>query len=293
MRFGQGCAAARALRLRLNCTRMPRWKRVVAMTTGAWLSVQAAVHASGELLLAATEDIHVASDVLVSTGERALVINGARIGLASGRFAGSLDAWLEEAANQCGNHSSAAHVRSDSAALFACMGPRSEASRLDWASARKGWARDLDLTVFGELSIYRATQQVGGLHVVRVRFVDALPLRRMFPRSGDAPGADLASVPRVPGSTRRLSAFESHASPMLVSYARAPGAVPLAHDQARVLSEAGFRRVHFGEGQRASLWARGDERVLLHSSVRRDEEIVSLLSLESVQRGATFAAGGR
>jgi hypothetical protein len=257
------------------------------------LSGHAAVFASGEMLLAATQDVHAATGLLLSTGERALVVNGARVAFASGRSTNTLAEWLEEAAELCGEDGSSAHVRSSSAALFACLRPSSARTAADPRSKLESWARELDLARFGELMVFRVAQQSGGLHVVRTRFAEALPLRRMFPREGDAPGADLASVPRAPGSVRRLSAFEVEASPMLVSYGRKKGAVSLEHDQWRVLAAAGFERTHVVEGSGASLWVRGEERLLLQSSSQHGEDRVTLLSLENVGGGTTFSTGVR
>lgn len=111
---------------------------------------------------------------------------------------------------------------------------------------------------------------VGGLrfaaverHAERTSYVaiwteGSLPLWRAFPPDRDAPGKDLAAVPRVPGTRRVLSAWQVDAAPMLAVYhAEATTAQVLAGRYRRSLEAAGFQVRASGANDRSLVASRG------------------------------------
>jgi hypothetical protein len=112
-----------------------------------------------------------------------------------------------------------------------------------------------------------------GTVAVSVAADRAIDLERLFPRSGDAPGADAPGLPRPPGSRRILSAREGGTGQQITMYA---GDGLEAWYRAR-LPASGWRRLHGRDD--VMVVARGDS---LAALVFADREVVVLTSLEEV-----------
>jgi hypothetical protein len=126
----------------------------------------------------------------------------------------------------------------------------------------------LDLSEVGraELVIVRRSEQ----RTVALRLIadSALRLPVMFPARGDAPGGDLAGVPRPPRARRVLVAEALDAEPAVVGYRseETPGVIV-----------AGYRQLLEGEGWQVSgpTAAEGAEGLLAH---RADRQVLVAVS---------------
>jgi len=65
-----------------------------------------------------------------------------------------------------------------------------------------------DISALGGMRYVYATRHKGRVNYIVFWSDDALSLRKMFPKTGDAEGFDVAGVPRPPGARRMLSARE-------------------------------------------------------------------------------------
>ncbi|MET0385152.1 MAG: hypothetical protein ABW321_04295, partial [Polyangiales bacterium] len=102
----------------------------------------------------------------------------------------------------------------------------------------------------------------------------------LFPLSGDAPGSDLAELPRPPGS-RRVLALQLHGQPHgLVAYASARSeslSATLDH-YTHTLEAAGYYRVPVGDAA-TSGFVRGDVFFVVHGFTRAGEHLITATRL--------------
>jgi hypothetical protein len=174
---------------------------------------------------------------------RDVQLNGARVQISSGRSELPLSALLDHIEAACGLHGGgvarllAQAERSGKRAL-----PILQANVLRAENEREGVVACLDLGT-SDLTLDELAQrlsrfserldlaELGGVRLVRVQalthgtfFVVAetqgpVPLAAMFPVEGDAPGLDLAGLPRPAQSRRILSTWLSHGEPAMAAYA--------------------------------------------------------------------------
>jgi hypothetical protein len=91
---------------------------------------------------------------------------------------------------------------------------------------------------------------------------------RMFSASGDAPGFDLATVPRLPGSRRLLAARERPGPFRLVVYETALSAPTAATWYAAGMPASGWRALPAGRPDAAQRFVRGTDEATLVCSAR-------------------------
>ncbi len=78
----------------------------------------------------------------------------------------------------------------------------------EWLERLQAFAETGDLSKIGELRYVFARKGRDHTHLMAFWTQGSFNLKRMFPAEGDAPGNDLAGVPRPPGARRLLSSFE-------------------------------------------------------------------------------------
>lgn len=129
------------------------------------------------------------------------------------------------------------------------------------ASRLRAFAQTGDLADVGALR-YAFVERHGESTSILLLWTDgALPLKRMFPTVGDAPGRDPLGVPRGVGSRRLLSAVEAGAAYSFTAYQTADGtpAAALAFYRSALpplgfaLSDLGHDTVLARQGERALL----------------------------------------
>jgi hypothetical protein len=100
-----------------------------------------------------------------------------------------------------------------------CLDPGARELSLDELAMRlRAFARTGDLAEVGDLRFVFALRDGARTSYVGLYTEGALPLTRLFPAQGDAPGVDPDGLPRPPASRRLLSASVEGAAPLLVSY---------------------------------------------------------------------------
>ncbi len=82
------------------------------------------------------------------------------------------------------------------------VGPR------QWLQKLQAFAESGDLADIGELRYVFVRKGRDHTHLMAFWTQGSFNLKRMFPERGDAPGNDVAGVPRPPGARRILSSFE-------------------------------------------------------------------------------------
>jgi hypothetical protein len=150
------------------------------------------------------------------------------------------------------------------------------------ARARR-FAREADVAELGALRFVWTRREQRATRYVALWSDGPLPLARAFPRSGDAPGTDLADLPRPAGSRRILSAWQVGAAPLLVSYEdRAP--VQRALPSYAATLRARGQRVVLGapqpDGTRWLFARRGDTATAVIASPRAGGSVLTLTRLE-------------
>jgi len=87
------------------------------------------------------------------------------------------------------------------------------------AAAVERFKHSLDLSEFGELRyIYAERDEQGGTFFVAFWIEGSFKVADMFPPDGDAPGRDVADVPRPPESRRLLSSWETGKPQAVTTY---------------------------------------------------------------------------
>jgi hypothetical protein len=75
-----------------------------------------------------------------------------------------------------------------------------------------------DVSEVGDVRFAWAFRSDSGTHYIAVYTDGPMPLAKLFPVHGDAPGTDVVGMPRPSRARRVLSAFQRDASPMVASY---------------------------------------------------------------------------
>lgn len=122
------------------------------------------------------------------------------------------------------------------------------------------FTRTGDLAALGSLRYVLAKREGAATSLLVLWTEGSVPLLRMFPKRGDAPGRDLVDVPRPEHSSRLLSAADFGA-PYSVTVYRSPLSPSTVQKwYARALAQHGWRVT---EVKRSSLLARRGERCII------------------------------
>ncbi len=99
---------------------------------------------------------------------------------------------------------------SDKVGYVACFDTGSEETvgPRQWLQKLQAFAKSGDLADIGELRYVFVRKGRDHTHLMAFWTRGSFNLKRMFPERGDAPGNDVAGVPRPPGARRFLSSFE-------------------------------------------------------------------------------------
>ena len=160
---------------------------------------------------------------------------------------------------------------------FAQTGPTSASDALRKVGE---FATTGDIGRIGNARYIVARRTEGGSHAVAAWADGELIAAKMFPQEGDAPGGDLADVPRPSGGRRVLTAFEEGAPLAVRVY-------ETSIDEARVLADydrdwpgQSWTRVPLSKpSERATrLFSRGGEDLLLTVERVDDKTFVSIVS---------------
>jgi hypothetical protein len=184
--------------------------------------------------------------------------------------------------------------------MVACLDPKGAIDVHELLDRTRRAAESADPTAFGALDVTWALREGSGSRVVSVRSLSALPLARMFPETGDAPGGDLADVPRPNQSQRVLSTgADSRAAPSLVAYTVQGDPSTTLSRYASELRSAGFEVDPLETGDSAGsapepslLAARGDVLALVRAASESASQSVVVIVPLSLKH-ATFASRGR
>jgi hypothetical protein len=125
----------------------------------------------------------------------------------------------------------------------ACLDAQGRVTSLDDLLARaRLFLADGDLAHFGALRFAMVERHGARTHYLALWSEGSLPLARAFPARGDAPGRDPSEIPRVTGTRRILSAWQTGHEPMIALYrASQTGTAALAARYHAALRRAGFR----------------------------------------------------
>jgi hypothetical protein len=135
-----------------------------------------------------------------------------------------------------------------------------------------------DLSAFGQLR-YVMARRDGSATSLLVLWTDgSMPLLKMFPQTGDAPGHDVPGVPR-PGGSQRLLSTSYQGLPYTVTVYRSPkgGTSSLVEWYAKTLGKDGWRVVPAKDG--ALVARRGKRTLVIRGSTSAELATTSIIEL--------------
>jgi hypothetical protein len=260
-------------------------------------------------LLSATRGLFDMPPSWLHGAPRRVHVNGAVVQVSTGRSELSLPALLDHVAAACAAHDGGlAHLVADAERVRRARLPALEGSVLRAENAGEGvvacldlgtsahsladltgrltrFSRELDLAELGGVRMVRVQALEHGSFFVVTESVGSVPLARMFPTAQDAPGIDLAHLPRPRESRRLLSAWQEHGEPALAAYISRLSADELWAEYTESLRAQGW---HAGSGaalqssaQHAALFARHGHHALVTVSHTDDGAELVLMPLES------------
>ncbi len=248
---------------------MLKMKRAMMLLFALTLCAGSALHTARAAFdtqaLASTRGLLDIPEAWVRGASRTIVLNGARVRVATGRSQESLHALLDRAESECRERSAGLHARANRIAdrVHQALPPLADGI-LRSENEREGLVACLELgtdeTSFEDLAV-RLTefaeegdlQALGGVRMVRAEargdkafFVSTwnegrTPLWQMFPETGDAPGIEFADVPRPSGARRVLSTWQEQGAPALNVYESTESAQPLMQRYLSALSQLGWQ----------------------------------------------------
>ncbi|MFT3928082.1 MAG: hypothetical protein QM778_36475 [Myxococcales bacterium] len=288
---------------------------LLASLLGGVLPGLGLAHATSELeasLLERTRSLFELAPHWQRVPPRVLLVNGARLVLATGRSEQPLSAMLDHFQAHCRAESGGLHqaaravyrsarkdlpslidgvlrVEEEKEGLVACLALGAK------LSPRELLAR---LERFGE---HADLQELGGLRVVRVRRVDEgsffvatwnegpLPLADMFPEQGDSPGDEPPDVPRPRQARRLLSAWQEGRPSGVYVYSVSAARDAVFESYVAELERGGWRlqdasSLVGGVPFHGAAFARGSQGLVVHTQADGEGTLISVLPLESRPR---------
>jgi hypothetical protein len=164
----------------------------------------------------------------------------------------------------------------ESKGMLACLDTSGPLTLSDLTARLSSFVRTGDLSDVGGLRYAVAERQGSSTAVLFFWSEGAMPLKAMFPKSGDAPGADPAGVPRPRGARRLLSGIEHGAPFSFTAYTTdATSPESLVGWYQASLYEAGFAVTADSAGV---LVARRGERTLFIDAIQTRRGVVASVS---------------
>ena len=154
--------------------------------------------------------------------------------------------------------------------VLACIDTGRPLSVAEVTRRLQQFAKTGDLSSVGQLR-YVMARRDGSATSLLILWTDGkVPLLEMFPKTGDAPGRDVAGVPRPEGS-RRLLSTSYDGLPYTVTVYRSPDEVriPIVKWYTRNLGNAGWRVVTAKDGSLVA--RRGARTILIRATLHADE----------------------
>lgn len=196
---------------------------------------------------------------------RVVTVNGAAIRLRSGTMPVDVAAALAPAHAACGDDAAeplgaTLAAIGDDTGFVACFPALRELGPEALLAAARGLLDGGDARRLGPFVYTWARRTARGTHLVEATIAE-LDLGAIFPRAGDAPGADVPGVARPPGARRLLSASADGQPYRFVVYAAdgaAPAAVAAAYEATLAADGWDLRPVGAADGRRIVYGFRGD-----------------------------------
>jgi hypothetical protein len=194
--------------------------RVALAMLALSLAGVAQAHAGGvELIQSLGEPLLAYANASRDEGLRTLVVNGARLQLRTGSTPDSLDAVLDAQVRPCRVDGAwlnpVVRTRSSDQGVAGCiLAPDGH----DLGDRLHAFATSHDVSSLGQLRVTWAMRSGDATRYVAIGSDGPLELLAMFPADGDAPGVDVAGLPRPPEARRVLSTWQDGTAPLLVSY---------------------------------------------------------------------------
>jgi len=144
------------------------------------------------------------------------------------------------------------------------------------------FARELDLAELGNVHVVRAAARPQGTFFVVVSTLGALPLTKLFPAAGDAPGLDFSAAGRPLDSRRVFTALQEGGEPTIVIYESGRALAPLLDEYAGRLVRAGFEQLGVlqEQGSRSVLLQQHGSTLLVMAARARGRSLVSVIALD-------------
>lgn len=230
-------------------------------------------------------------------GVRALYLNGARLGMRTGSTLDTSNAVLDAYESRCRarlakqngarlphGFDGIARFGTDAQGFVGCIDFGTDVTASDLLTRLEQLVATGDVEELGKLEVVWAMRSERGARYVALWSEGSLPLWKMFPGTGDAPGIDLPDAPRPPQSRRLLSLWQQGEAPMIASYASALAPDVLLARYREALSRAGFEVRASDDGQasgvlQASRTSADDRQSALLVVVGADDENGSLISV--------------
>lgn len=226
---------------------------------------------------------------------RTLVLNGARIVIATASTPQPVSVLLDHLQAGCRRQSGGFHeaaqrlsarpeqlelpslldgvlrVQSGDQGLVGCLALGE--ARLDmeeWLARVRAFSERGDLQALGGLRVARVRAQGSGSFVVLAWNEGPVPLADMFPEGKDAPGVDFEGAPRPEGAQRILSTWQEHAETAVNVYRLAQPAEQAFADYTEALARHGWRapapsQLMSRNGAFAALLERDGRTLMLHA----------------------------
>lgn len=290
-----------------------RWRRVrlglylaaIATASTAWVARTAGAELSERAFTLGRQLDRMAA---IEAGTSTFEINGARMSLTTITRQESVSALLDRFAGLCARDAGGVSEQLDALGdkvpdglrrgqfgvfrdekqkegVAACFARKQGGGLEDLARRAQQFLEHGDFAAFGQLR-FLWTRDLGNgeRHVLSVSSLGALPLDRMFPEQGDAPGKDLSFGVRPRSATRLISAhIEGGKFEGALYVSKLPPAEALA-DYDAPMHALGFERGNLSAAPAelvsgARVFLRGDETVLVLAQPHADSTTVSSFRL--------------
>lgn len=163
--------------------------------------------------------------------------------------------------------------------MVACLARDEDDGRTGWQSLEK-FVDSGDLSEVGNIRyVYAEETKSGRTHIIAVWTDGPFNLRKMFPEHGDAPGTDIANVPR-PGGGRRILSAAVEGAPYgvrLYEAAESPEGVLAPYD--KEMAAQGWQTTFVDAENHHRAYSRGKVDIYVTATPRGDGATVSMIEM--------------